>query len=192
MRHPPRPLPFATPAAEARLRRPTGRVGPVWGLLAVGLALGLVGCAAPPSLVGQTEAQTLAVWGAPTARHAWPAAGWPAVQRLEYATGPYGRTTWMVDLDAQGRVLAVQQVLEDAALAAFQARAPGLARTELLLALGTPGERRPGGWAGGQVWSWRYPTNDCLWFQVSLGDDGRVHSASFGTDPRCDAANDKP
>jgi hypothetical protein len=145
--------------------------------------------------VGQTETQVLARSGAPTARYTLtaPTAGVPpAVQRLEYASGPYGRTTWMLDLDASGRVVAARQVLDEAALAAFQATAPGLGREALLRALGTPGERRHGGWAGGQVWAWRYPTNDCLWFQVSLGDDGLVRSASFGTDPRCDAANDKP
>ncbi|MFN7724688.1 MAG: hypothetical protein ACK5QH_06415 [Rubrivivax sp.] len=155
----------------------------------------LSACATPPAWVGQTETQVLARWGAPTARYTLtaPTAGAPpAVQRLEYASGPYGRTTWMLDLDASGRVVAARQVLDEAALAAFQATAPGLGREALLRALGTPGERRHGGWAGGQVWSWRYPTNDCLWFQVSLGDDGLVRSASFGTDPRCDAANDKP
>ena len=48
-----------------------------------------------------------------------------------------------------------------------------------------------GGWQGGEVWSWRYPTNDCLWFQVSVGADGRVRDGIFNIDPRCDAPSDK-
>jgi hypothetical protein len=33
-------------------------------------------------------------------------------QRLEFARGPFGRHTYMVDLDAQGRVANVEQVLD--------------------------------------------------------------------------------
>ena len=125
-------------------------------------------------------------WGPPTARHALQDGG----QRLEYATGPYGRTTWMVDLDAAGRVTQARQVLGEAEFLAVQS-AVDLRRDGLLRWLGTPGERRPGGWAGGEVWSWRYPTNDCLWFQSSVADDGRITGSGYAIDPRCDAPNDR-
>jgi hypothetical protein len=49
-----------------------------------------------------------------------------------------------------------------------------------------PGNRRGGGWRGGEVWSWRYPTHDCLWFQVSIGDEVRARDAAYGIDPLCD------
>lgn len=159
--------------------------------LAAGLLAALLaGCASlAPALPapGDAEAEVLRRLGPPTARHALPAGG----TRLEYATGPYGRHTWMVDLDAAGRVRAVDQVLDQAHLAAFQARAPGMAVDELLRTLGRPGERKAGGWPGGEVWSWRYPTNDCLWFQVSIGDDRRVRAGAFGIDPACDPPSDR-
>jgi hypothetical protein len=150
----------------------------------------LAGCAAlgpalPPPGAGEADVQRML--GTPTGRYALPAGG----TRLEYATGPWGRHTWMVDLDAAGRVTAARQVLGEAELAAFQARAPGMPQDELLRTLGRPGERRPGGWAGGEVWSWRYPTNDCLWFQVSIGDDRRVTAGAFGIDPACDPPSDR-
>jgi hypothetical protein len=153
--------------------------------LLAGLPLLAAGCAVlnpPPPAPGQSEADALQRFGRPTARYAMP----DAVTRLEFATGPYGRETWMVDLDAAGRVIVSRQVLNEAHLADFQARAPGMSRDELLRTLGTPGERRHGGWQGGEVWSWRYPTNECLWFQVSIGDDGRVRDGAFGIDWRCD------
>lgn len=153
-------------------------------------ALLLAGCAtlmAPPPQPGQSEADAVARFGAPTARYAM--AG--GATRLEFATGPYGRTTWMVDLDAGGHVTGADQVLDEAHFDAFQRRAAGMPRDELLRTLGRPGERRGGGWQGGEVWSWRYPTNDCLWFQVSIGDDGRVRDGAYGVDPRCDAPNDR-
>ena len=147
-------------------------------------ALLLAGCAGPgitPLPAGADEAALRQRWGEPSARYSLPAGS-----RLEYATGPYGLTTWMVDLDAAGRVLGAQQVLTDRHLQAVQGRLPGMTRDELLRVLGRPGERRGGGWQGGEVWSWRYFNPFCLWFQVSIGDDGRVRDGAFGPDPRCD------
>ena len=149
------------------------------------LAMSLAGCAAfaPPDIrPGQTEAEVVGLFGKPTGRYAMP----DAATRLEFATGPYGRTTWMVDIDTAGRVTGAKQVLNEASFADFQARAPGMTRDELLRTLGRPGERRHGGWQGGEVWSWRYPTNECLWFQSSIGADGIVRDGAYGIDPRCD------
>ena len=149
------------------------------------LLAGLAGCAgfgAPALQVGQAETEVARVLGQPNARHVLPGGG----TRLEFARGPMGRETWMVDIDANGRVVDWLQALEEPRLHAFQARAPGMSRDELLRTLGRPGERRRGGWAGGEVWSWRFVTNECQWFQVSLGDDQRVRDAGFGIDPRCD------
>ncbi|MBL8325217.1 MAG: hypothetical protein JNJ89_09705 [Rubrivivax sp.] len=146
-----------------------------------------VGCAVAPPPPGQERDAVLARWGAPTARHVLPAGG----ERLEYASGPFGRTTWMIDLDAAGRVFGSRQVLDEAhfaELAESAARAPGLTRAELLRAIGTPGERHGAGLIGGEVWSWRYVTNDCLWFQVSIDlAADRVRSAGYGIDWQCDA-----
>lgn len=173
-----------TPAAPTP---PTTHRRPTRAALAAGLAtvLGLGGCAlwqGPPLQAGQTQAELAAVLGPPTGRYALG----DGRTRLEHATGPFGRHTWMVDLGADGRVLQWRQVLSTEHFAEFAARAPGLTVDELLRTLGRPGERQHGGLRGGQVWSWRYPTNDCLWFQVSIGADGRVVDAGYGTDPICD------
>jgi hypothetical protein len=151
------------------------------------LAMALAGCHTAPIAPGQQRNAVLQAKGEPTARYALP----EGAERLEYATGPWGRTTWMIDLDAAGRVRATQQVLNEASFASFQTRAPGLSRAQLLRELGTPGERRHGGYQGGEVWSWRYPTNDCLWFQVSINSADVVSSAGYGTDPSCDARSDR-
>jgi hypothetical protein len=57
---------------------------------------------------------------------------------------------------------------------------------EVLRTLGRPAERRHAGRLGGERWSWRYPTNDCLWFQVEIGTDGRVRGSGYNIDPTCD------
>lgn len=144
----------------------------------------LAGCAAPVLPPGTSVTEVFKSWGQPTAIYTLPDAG----RRLEYATGPWGRTTWMIDVDAVGRVQQSRQVLNEADFFQLQSQT-GLTRDALLPWLGTPGERR-GARAGGQTWSWRYPTNDCLWFQVSLDADNVVQGASFDMDPSCDARSD--
>lgn len=151
-------------------------------------ALLLAGCAVKPPAAGASEAEVLQRWGTPTARYALPAGG----QRLEYATGPFGRSTWMLDLDASGRLAAADQVLTDTSLQALQGLLPGMPAGELRRRLGTPGERRGGGRQGGEIWSWRYQTNECLWFRVSIGDDGRARDGGFYPDPMCDRGPDSP
>ena len=150
--------------------------------LAAALLLGCAGFGASSLQVGQSAADAARALGTSNDRHVLPSGG----TRLEFARGPMGRETWMVDLDPQGRITAWHQALAEPRLHAFQARAPGMAVDELLRTLGRPGERRHGGYQGGEVWSYRYPTNDCLWFQVSIGEDRRVRDAGFGIDPRCD------
>ncbi len=142
-------------------------------------ALLLAGCAAPPPAPGTARTELLQRWGVPTGIHTLPEGG----ERLEYATGPYGRTTWMIDLDAGGRVQRARQVLEPATMFAVPA---GLTREALRRELGRPGEVQ-GVWRGGEVWSWRYETNDCLWFRATITPEGRYAGGALMPDPLCEA-----
>ena len=156
---------------------------------ALAASLLVSGCAVLPPAPGTQRAALQGSWGAPTAEHALPDGG----RRLEYASGPYGRTTWMLDLDAAGRVLQARQVLNEAEFEAVMST-PQLHRDEVLRRLGAPGEVRGYGWRredrGNQIWSWRYPTNDCLWFELTLTADGRVTGGGYGADPACDRRSD--
>lgn len=149
-------------------------------LIALGTAaLLLAGCAGPAFRAGQTEAELAVVMGPPTGRYAMPG----GTQRLEYATGPMGRHTWMVDLDAQGRVMGWTQVLNEATFALVS---DGMTRDNLLRLIGRPAHRA-GEWMNRETWSWRYPTNDCLWFRVTLSPEGRVlNGGGYMPDPMCD------
>ena len=130
--------------------------------------------------LGQSEADVARGMGTPTGRYALPGGG----TRLEYARGPYGRHTYMIDLDAAGRVAHVEQVLNEAN---FLRVNPGMTQSDLLLLLGRPGEVFGVRLENAQVWNWRYPNNDCLWFQATVTLGGRVLDAGRGIDPRCDA-----
>jgi hypothetical protein len=149
---------------------------------AASMVLALAACAgySPDASVqaGATEAQVVQTMGQPTGRYTMP----NGTQRLEFARGPYGVHTWMIDLDAQGRVAQVDQVLD---ARHFALVLPGQSRDEVLRTIGRPGERM-GMMRNGQIWSWRYPNNDCLWWQAQLDAQGIVTSAGFSQEPRCD------
>jgi hypothetical protein len=154
------------------------------------LTLILTACASTQDLrPGMDEAQALRLMPSLTGRHSLPDGG----TRLEFARGPMGRDTWMLDFDRAGRLQTWHNALEEPRLHALQQRVaqaaptPQLTREELLRTLGRPADRRVGGWTrGGELWSWRYPTNDCLWFQATLNADNTVRDAGFGIDALCD------
>lgn len=153
--------------------------------IACALAL-LAGCAgyAPTQVaVGSSESEVVQSMGPPTSRYTLA----DGQQRLEYARGPYGRHTYMVDLDAQGRVAKVEQVLD---ARHFEQVLPGQSRDEVLRTIGRPSERA-GMFRDGQIWSWRYANNDCLWYQAQFDAQGVLTSAGYGIMPGCDGPNDR-
>jgi len=131
---------------------------------------------------GQGMAEVTADLGNPTGRYALP----EGATRLEFARGPYGKHTYMVDMDPQGQVTGWKQVLTEEN---FNQVRRGQTSNDLLLFIGRPSERRSGGWQGGEVWSYRYETimGLCQWFQVSLTSAGVVTDGAYGIDPHCDA-----
>lgn len=152
--------------------------------LAGGLALLVAACAGygPGGVkVGQTAAEVAQSMGQPTGRYSRPDGG----QRLEYARGPYGKHTYMIDLDSAGRVTHATQVLEEFI---FERVKPGATRDQVLYEIGRPSEVYAIGWQNIDVWAYRYPTDFslCQWFQVGMGRDGKVTGTSYGIDPRCD------
>jgi len=131
---------------------------------------------------GQTEADVVKVMGPPTGRYTMPG----GTQRLEFARGPYGRHTYMVDLDGQGRVAQVDQVLGPRY---FDSVIPGKTTSDdVLRTIGRPSERA-GAMRNGQIWSWRYANNDCLWWQAQFDSQGVLVQAGYGPERGCDAPN---
>jgi hypothetical protein len=147
------------------------------------LALLLAGCATygPGRLApGQTEADARRELGEPTLRAPLPNGG----TRLDYARGPFGKHTWRVELDAAGKVMSVGQLLT---VHNFETLRPGWSKGQVLDVLGPASETRVG-WRGvGEVWSYRYESEVCRWFQVWLVND-RVREAGYSPDPICDEA----
>ncbi len=131
---------------------------------------------------GAGQSEVIAAMGAPTAEHP-PPSGLPgAAKRLEYARGPMGKHTYMLDFDAQGRLLAWEQVLTEKRF--FEVR-KGWTQEQLRQWLGTPSNIRGVGWRGQKVWSYRFESPFCVWFEVSV-EQGLVTETGQGPDPQCD------
>jgi hypothetical protein len=144
-------------------------------------ALAGAGCASygPSGLApGASVADIIARMGQPTGEYRNP----DGTRRLEYARGPAGRHTYMLDLDADGRLRTATQVLDDAHFARI---VPGMPREELLREIGRPAEIMPIAWQHVQLYNYRYENPFCLFFQVDVDAAGKVRDAGNGPDPTC-------
>jgi hypothetical protein len=142
----------------------------------------MAGCAtlgSTPPQPGEDGAAALARLPAPTGEFA----NADGSRRIEFARGPFGRQTHMLDVDADGRVVRWEQVLTEAHFATIQ---PGISSDELRRKIGRPS------WVWGvryrdqTVWSYRFENIFCQAFHVGISPAGVVEDTSFGPDPRCE------
>ncbi len=132
------------------------------------VVLVLAGCATPSATdlqPGASLAEIHAKMGSEVASYPLPAGG----KRLEFRGA--GARTYMVDVDASGKMVQAVQVLNPDN---FRNVVSGMTREQLLMTLGRPSNVAPGGRQGGEVWSYNFQNTQCQWFQVSLGADGRT------------------
>jgi hypothetical protein len=142
----------------------------------------LSGCAgyAPDGLqAGDPMAAAVQRMGPPTGEHARADGG----RRLEYARGPLGRHTFMLDFDAQGRFIGSEQVLDETHFAAIQ---PGISERELRYRIGRPGRIWAVHYHDQTVYSYRYENHMCQVFHVGITPQGVVEDTGFGPDPACE------
>lgn len=129
---------------------------------------------------GTSIAQARASFLGPTGEYPLPGGG----TRLEFARGAHGKQTYMLDFDASGSLVDSQQVLTEQNFATI---VPGLPAAEVRMRLGRPAEVFNVPWQRLQVWNYRYFTGDCVWYQISISEVGRVTESNYGTDPACGA-----
>jgi hypothetical protein len=117
--------------------------------------------------------------GVPTGRFALPGGG----ERLEYARGPAGKQTWMLDFDTQGQLREVAQVLTEKR---FNAILAGTTSDEVRLNIGRPSAVSHIDWQHQIVWSYRYDSPFCQWFRIGIDEaGGRVVDTGYYPDPAC-------
>jgi hypothetical protein len=145
-------------------------------------ALLLAGCASwapqPKIIPGDSADSVRARLGNPTSVYPLPGG-----QELEYATGPFGQKTWMVRLDANGKVTSAEQVLTAQTFAKI--RTGEFRKDDVLRLIGRPAERSRVYLHNYEVWSYRYKEND-VWnsmMHVHFDEDGVVRMLMSGPDP---------
>lgn len=147
---------------------------------AAALALLLAGCATPDRIApGTPRAQVIERFGAPQTRYALPTGG----ERLEYGGGPM-QETWMVDVDANSRVLATRQVRTGDHFATLR---PGIDGPEQVRReFGTPWRIERYTLSG--LTAWMYPYKEAgVWnsmMALHFDDAGRLVRVENGPDPR--------
>ena len=113
-----------------------------WSLTSLFLLSACSAYAPPANLAGVTESQLVSRMGQPETRRQ--IAG---ETRLEFPTGPYGKHTWFVYLDAAGNAIRSEQVLTEKN---FNLIVPGMDQAQVRMRLGRPGEVQPLG-----AFAWR-------------------------------------
>lgn len=116
-----------------------------------------------------TEADVRQRFGEPDG--IWPEAG--GGQTLEYTRQPAGHSNYMITLGADGKLLALQQVLEPAQFARVQ---PGLDKQAVRRLLGKPAKQTMFSLKQETDWDWNWiePPNREKIFTVTFGRDGLV------------------
>ncbi|WP_332744687.1 hypothetical protein [Hydrogenophaga sp.] len=146
-------------------------------LAAVSVLTACSGYAPPNQVTGVTRDEILARMGPPETQRQVEGG-----TRLEFPRGPYGRHTWFVYLDANGRATRVEQVLTETN---FNRILPGMRQDEARQIVGRAGEVQGLARSRGVVWSYRYDNPFCRWFQIEIAEDQTVRSAGFGEPPEC-------
>lgn len=131
---------------------------------------------------GTSTAAAMESLGVPSGRFELPQGG----QRLEFARGPYGKHTYMLDFDRQGGLASWTQVLTEDR---FNAILAGMTQDEVLMRIGHPSEQSTLPRQKQIVWSYRYEAQFCQWFQIGLSQQGRVIDTGYYPDPMCDVGD---
>jgi hypothetical protein len=130
---------------------------------------------------GAPRDEVLRIMGPPTATYTMP----DGHVRLEYNRMPAGRQTFMIDLDASGRMARWENVLDENYFNAIQ---PGMTTAEVLRLIGPPSfasrYRLP---EPGITWNYRFQTiQRCIVFQLAFdAASGKVLEGAYPSDPGC-------
>ena len=146
----------------------------------VALVLAAAGCATVGSVPPGTPIDQLqARHGPPTFVFPRPEGG----QRLEYGAGSWGLQTWMLDVDAAGRLVRAEQVRNERAFGELR---DGMTREEVLSRIGHPSQVGYLSRQDHELWSYLYDNPFCIWFQVSIDrKTNRVAGTGSAIHPRC-------
>ncbi len=129
-------------------------------------------------IIGLCPEQVIARLGPPFP----PPADLDGVRRLDFPRGPFGKHTYIVQFDANGRAERFTQVLDEKNFARIK---PDMSTEEVREVIGVSRDTFVLGRDRGFVWNYRYITPLCQWFQIEFTKEGKVRSSGYGLPPEC-------
>jgi hypothetical protein len=99
-----------------------------------------------------------------------------------FPRGPFGKHTYFVYLDQNGRVTHWTQVLDDKNFARIKT---GMHRNEVIAIIGDGKDTFGLALDRGYVWNYRFVNPFCFWFQVEFTRDHIVRSTGYSKPPEC-------
>lgn len=103
-------------------------------------------------------------------------------QRLDFPRGPFGKHTYSLQFDADGKVISYKQLLTEEN---FRQITPGMDVSEVIERIGMSRDTFKIGRGRGYVWNFRYITPLCQWFQIEFTAENKVRSTGYGLPPEC-------
>ena len=103
-------------------------------------------------------------------------------QRLDFPRGPFGKHTYSLRFDADGKVVSYKQLLTEEN---FRQITPGMDVNEVIERIGMSRDTFKIGRGRGYVWNFRYVTPLCQWFQIEFTAENKVRSTGYGMPPEC-------
>ncbi|CAM5782399.1 outer membrane protein assembly factor BamE domain-containing protein [Rhizobacter fulvus] len=125
-----------------------------------------------------TEADVRAKWGEPAAVYTEADGG----RTLEYPRQPAGQVNYMLAIGADGKLVAMRQVLKPANFAKIE---PGWDKAQVRRLLGLPAKTQRYELKQEEVWDWRFADNaENKQFSVTFDTSGRVTATATTGDPK--------
>ena len=151
-------------------------------LAVMAVAVALVGCdvqkIAELEVGVTTEADVHAKWGEPAAVYAEP----DGSKTLEYPRQPAGQVNYMLAIGADGKLVAMRQVLKPANFAKIET---GWDKAQVRHLLGLPAKTQRYELKQEEIWDWRFNDNtENKLFSVTFDTSGRVTSTATTIDPK--------
>lgn len=162
------------------MHAPSGAIGRA---IAVAIVFVLAGCALPTAVApGTPEVDVIGRYGRPA--EVYPLPSPPQARRLAYPLGRFNQQTWLVDVDAEGRVLRVVEAISAEHFA--QIRVGQDDTTSVRREFGPPRVIRTYTLSG--LTAWMYPYLEAGWWNsemaVYFDKSGIVTKVESGPDPR--------
>lgn len=139
--------------------------------------MGCVSYAPTDRMLGNSREQVIAALGQPT-NDLQTSQG----SVLMYSRGPFGKHTYFAYFSKDGRATYFEQVLSEKNFNRIQ---PGMHRDEVIFTIGEAKDRFGLARERGYVWSYRYVTPHCFWFQIEFSNDNVVRATGYAKPPEC-------